>query len=957
MKRLVACLLLCWCCTAPAQDAQPLRLLSAAESQALRRTLAQPAPAEGAKAEVLRQHFIDKELAATRLADNAARKAVVQQALERLPQDARWPNQLASMLQAEGRYKEAMPLYERAKALTRGAADKLFFESNIAHLLALMADPDAAPRVAAARDQTQALLEAPDTPPAQQLVARRTLTSLAATQFMLLQRRGRAAEALGASADSHQQAQAVLKAAQEQPGTAPAMLRAVATDLALAQRRHAGALRELERDAEAEALLQEHLRTINAHAVAADFAAGAHHALAALRMSQRNWPEAEAQLRLSLRVADQLGYPPAQGARLDKIGDLAVVLWAQGRSVQAQAVLDTLDASIAGDKAAQQRARLPFARGLVHLANGRFDAAAPWLAEAAQGRQRRFGEGHYFTAQAKGLHGLALWRGVSPAPREQGADLLRQAVLDLRAPRNSDFDNDRSTRRAVRELILAAYVDAMTTRGGLPALWALGVADGLRGGVTGQALADAALRASASDPELAALARHEQDARREWQAAEQLLQAAGEGGEGAAAQAQLRARVSELTLLRQQLQQRLRERFPGYEQIQRPPLPDPAAVAERLGRHEQLLMLMPTEHALLAWTVSAGDLPQFMRIDVDAATLRALVKRMLAGVVLEPGARAPSFDAEAAHELYRRVMAPLAPRLSAPELIVAASGVLAPLPLNALLAAAPARGVPPAWLVQRHAITQVPSVAAWLSLRQAPRGRPAPEALMGWGDPLFAQPATRAGTRAATGLRYADIPPLPETRDELLAIARALKADPARDLLLGAQATRDSVLKASADGQLAKKRVVLFATHGLVAGDLPGLRGPALAMAAPSSGGAFEGGLLTLDDVLGLKLNADWVVLSACNTAAGDGRAEEMLSGLARGFFYAGSRSVLVTQWAVETESAKRLTTAVFEHQARHATASKAESLRQAMLQVMAQPAYAHPTFWAPYILVGDSAR
>jgi CHAT domain-containing protein len=99
------------------------------------------------------------------------------------------------------------------------------------------------------------------------------------------------------------------------------------------------------------------------------------------------------------------------------------------------------------------------------------------------------------------------------------------------------------------------------------------------------------------------------------------------------------------------------------------------------------------------------------------------------------------------------------------------------------------------------------------------------------------------------------------------------------------------------------------------------------------------------------------VVLSACNTAAGDGRAEEMLSGLARGFFYAGSRSVLVTQWAVETESAKRLTTATFEHQARHATASKAESLRQAMLQVMAQPAYAHPTFWAPYILVGDGAR
>ena len=166
------------------------------------------------------------------------------------------------------------------------------------------------------------------------------------------------------------------------------------------------------------------------------------------------------------------------------------------------------------------------------------------------------------------------------------------------------------------------------------------------------------------------------------------------------------------------------------------------------------------------------------------------------------------------------------------------------------------------------------------------------------------------------------------------------------------------MLAANASGALATRRVVAFATHGMMAGDLPNLNQPALAMAATADAERDPlAPLLTLDDVLGLKLNADWVVLSACNTAAGDGRAEEALSGLARGFFYAGARSLLVTHWAVETESAMLLTTHTFEHYAANPYAGKAESLRQAMLKVMAHPKFAHPAFWAPYALVGDGAR
>ena len=284
------------------------------------------------------------------------------------------------------------------------------------------------------------------------------------------------------------------------------------------------------------------------------------------------------------------------------------------------------------------------------------------------------------------------------------------------------------------------------------------------------------------------------------------------------------------------------------------------------------------------------------------------------------------------------------------------------------------------WLIKQAAITHVPSVAAWLSMRALPH-KAAPQPMLAWGDPLFNLAMASTGknttgevrkvvlTRASTSvdlekedprsaIRYADIPALPETRDELFAIAKTLGADIATHLILGSAATRESVLRENKNGNLAKQRVVAFATHGLMAGDLPNLTQPALAMAGTRDDVQnVLAPLLTLEDVLTLKLNADWVVLSACNTAAADGKAEEALSGLARGFFYAGSRSLLVTHWAVDSESAVTLTTETFKNYQSKPTEAKAESLRQAMLTVMANPATAHPTHWAPFALVGDGAR
>jgi CHAT domain-containing protein len=287
----------------------------------------------------------------------------------------------------------------------------------------------------------------------------------------------------------------------------------------------------------------------------------------------------------------------------------------------------------------------------------------------------------------------------------------------------------------------------------------------------------------------------------------------------------------------------------------------------------------------------------------------------------------------------------------------------------------PTANAAPDWLVQHMSVTQLPSPAALLALRRVAHPVQASKALLGFGDPLFktavapaakspssarpwqlmAQPVTAGATRydADTGLRYADIAPLPETRGELQAVSIALGANAQTDLLFGAQATRRAVLQA----KLADRRVVAFATHGLMPGELPGISKPSLAMAADAD--ERESPLLELDDVLGLQLNAQWVLLSACNTAAGV-QNDGAMSGLVRGFFYAGARSVLATHWAVESDSAAALTAATFT-QAASSGVSRGEGLRLAQLSMLdgtlGNGSWRHPYFWAAYALFGDPLR
>ncbi len=210
----------------------------------------------------------------------------------------------------------------------------------------------------------------------------------------------------------------------------------------------------------------------------------------------------------------------------------------------------------------------------------------------------------------------------------------------------------------------------------------------------------------------------------------------------------------------------------------------------------------------------------------------------------------------------------------------------------------------------------LPSVASLKALRMFARKDEAKKPLIGFGDPIFnaeeesrpaAQHRSVVATRSYTEFwKGVDIdrtmlgkalPRLPETAAELRAVAQNLGA-PASSIHLRQAASETTVKRAA----LSDYRVVYFATHGLVAGEVKGLAEPSLALTLPKQPSDLDDGLLTASEVAQLKLNADWVVLSACNTIAGDKPGAEALSGLARAFFYAGARALLVSHWAVEMQ-------------------------------------------------------
>lgn len=313
----------------------------------------------------------------------------------------------------------------------------------------------------------------------------------------------------------------------------------------------------------------------------------------------------------------------------------------------------------------------------------------------------------------------------------------------------------------------------------------------------------------------------------------------------------------------------------------------------------------------------------------------------------EGGSQDPAaFDHTAAHWLYTQTLGQVeGVTRGKAHLWLDVRGVMAALPPQLLLVT-PATSPDASaanWLVRHHSLTILPAISA---LRPATRAQAtAPLRLAAFANPDF-------GNLAPSGqlVLRAGLSPLPETAQEVAEVARALGAAP-EALRLGRDASELAVKQAD----LSQVGLLYFATHGLMSGDNPGqgaLDEPALAL-TPGGG---EDGLLRASEIAELRLNARFVVLSACNTAAGTHPGGEALSGLVQSFLYAGARGLLVSHWPVESQSAVALMTDLFHRRAADPALTAARAQQLTILQMIdhpANPRWSHPAYWAPFVLVG----
>jgi CHAT domain-containing protein/Tfp pilus assembly protein PilF len=498
-------------------------------------------------------------------------------------------------------------------------------------------------------------------------------------------------------------------------------------------------------------------------------------------------------------------------------------------------------------------------------------------------------------------------------------------------------------------------------------------------------------RFGANNDALAALVRQNQDLSAFWRDRDKALIEALSKRQGQVSAAQIDAIRRQLADTERKLADvdaRLQKEFPDFAALANPKPAKVEEVQKLLAAGEALVLILMGEKEGYVFAVKPGSF-EWHTIPIGREELAAKIARFRRGLDLNT---MQEFDLGLANELYALLLGPLDAFIKDQgHLMIVPSGALTALPFHLLVTEKTASAAPPpgarpspehaapyrdaAWLIKRQAVSILPSVASLQPLRALTRKDDGSKPMIGFGDPVFnpgqPQEGEQRGARTRGRVRaYTDywrgagldrsmlantLPQLPDTADELRAVAQALGVSTV-DLHLGRAATVTAVKHAP----LANYRIVYFATHGLVAGDIKGLAEPSLALSLPAHPTAEDDGLLEASEAAQLKLNADWVVLSACNTIAGERPGAEALSGLARAFFYAGARALLVSHWEVASDAATRLTTSAFAILKADPTLGRAEAMRRTMLAFLADrasPENAYPAVWGPFAVVGEGNR
>lgn len=466
----------------------------------------------------------------------------------------------------------------------------------------------------------------------------------------------------------------------------------------------------------------------------------------------------------------------------------------------------------------------------------------------------------------------------------------------------------------------------------------------------------------------------------------QLIQAYSQPKPDQSKTATLEEELKQADAEREQLSAEIRRRHPRYADLRYPEPVGLNAVQPLLDERTVLLEYALGKDASFLFAVTRDD---FLVAHLPpSASVAARVEALRPLLASRPQRSAFGKQVEHSRWLYRELIEPAGKLLHGKQnLVIVPAGILHYLPFEVLLTAGEERALAAGgstrlpYLLRDYAISYVPSAGVLAGLRNRAEARPArTKTFLAFADPVYENEAGTEANHVRPRLRGAfgdertwELGRLAESRREVEQISALYPRDQVA-LLLGEQASEENVKTA---GQLSQYRFVHFATHGLLNEDRPSYSGlilsladgdknspsaaPAPAPADPKLNGTphpalrtprSEDGLLQVYEIFNLKLGADLVALSACETGLGKEVKGEGLVGLAHAFFYAGAPSVLVSLWKVQDRSTADVMVNFYKELGR--APNKAEALRRAKLKLIEQNRYAHPYYWAPFVLTGE---
>ncbi len=452
---------------------------------------------------------------------------------------------------------------------------------------------------------------------------------------------------------------------------------------------------------------------------------------------------------------------------------------------------------------------------------------------------------------------------------------------------------------------------------------------------------------------------------------------------------ELKREISALEDEYNQLEADIRKSSPHYAALTQPePLSLPE-IQQQLDDDSILLEYSLGEDRSWLWAVTKNSIASFQlpkRAEIEQAALQVrdlLIVRsqnLRGETARQREARIRQADTEfpsTAAALSQMILSPIAPLLENRRLVIVADGALQYVPFGALpetvvgkKAAAPR---PPATdyrpLILNHEIITLPSASTIAVMRKEIADRkPAPKTLAVFADPVFTHEEARQRSRSISTVATArelaksrdiihdseksatggslNIQRLPYTRQEAEQILAFVPlADSFKAIDFAANRT------AAMNPTLSQYRYLHFATHGLIDSERPGLS--ALVLSLVDEQGNPQDGFLRANEIYNLKLPAELVVLSACQTGLGKEIRGEGLVGLTRGFMYAGAARVVVSLWSVNDQATAELMTKFYQKMLKQGE-RPAAALRSAQVEMWKQKQWSVPYYWAAFTLQGE---